>query len=200
MATQNSINAPLPIAAPKGGTGLVSPTIHGIMVAQGASPMVPIVLTDGQVLFGVTGADPTPRVFTAGTGISIDLSGAGIALITNSDPGSGGGLMPWVEVTTISQAFAVNTGYIMNNAALVTGTLPATAAVGDIIEVVGEGVGGWLVAQNASQEIRFGDVVTTNGVGGSLASTNAGDSIRLVCITANTTFRVISSVGNITYV
>jgi hypothetical protein len=72
--------------------------------------------------------------------------------------------------------------------------------VGDVIEIVGEGAGGWLIAQNASQEIRFGDVVTTNGVGGSLASTNAGDCISLVCITANTTWRVKNSVGNITYV
>lgn len=195
MATQNSINSPIPFAASKGGTGLVSPTIHGIMVAQGASPMVPIVLTDGQVLFGVTGADPTPRVITAGTGINVDLTTPGQAVISNTlSAGS------WVEVTTTTQAFAVNTSYIMNNAALVTGTLPATAAVGSVIEVVGEGAGGWLIAQNASQEIRFGDVVTTNGVTGSLASTNAGDVVRLVCITTDTIWRVISSVGNITYV
>lgn len=197
MATQNSINSPIPFAASKGGTGLVSPTIHGIMVGQGASPMNPIVLTDGQVLFGVTGADPTPRVITPGTGISIDLTTPGQAIITNT---GGSGSFPWTEATGTSVALTVNRGFIMNNAALVTGTLPATAAVGDVIEIVGEGAGGWLVAQNAAQEIRFGDIITTNGTGGSLASTNAGDCISLVCITANTTWRVKGSVGNITYV
>jgi hypothetical protein len=197
VATQNSINSPIPFAASKGGTGLVSPTAHGIMVGEGASPMNPIVLTDGQVLVGVTGADPTPRTLTAGTGIDVDLTTPGQVIFSNT---AGAATFPWTEVTGTSVALTVNRGFIMNNAALVTGTLPATAAVGDVIEIVGEGAGGWLIAQNASQEIRFGDVVTTNGVGGSLASTNAGDCISLVCITANTTFRVKNSVGNITYV
>lgn len=198
MATQNSINAPIPFATSKGGTGLVSPTQFGILVGNGSNPLTPIVLTDGQILVGETGAMPTARTLTAGTNVTIDLTIPGQAIFNATAGGSG--LMPWTEVTVTSQALAVDNGYIMNNAALVTGTLPATAAAGSIIEVVGEGAGGWLVAQNASQEIRFGDVVTTNGVGGSLASTNAGDAIRLLCITANTTWRVISSIGNITYV
>ena len=57
--------------------------------------------------------------------------------------GGGGGLLPWTEVTGSFQTIAVNNGYISNNAGLVVFTLPAVAAVGDIVEVAGEGAGGW---------------------------------------------------------
>lgn len=196
MATQNSINSPIPFAASKGGTGLVSPTIHGIMVAQGPSPMNPIVLTDGQVLFGVTGSDPTPRVLTPGTGISISLATPGQAIITNTG-GTGG---TTVDVVTGTQAVAVNTTYVTTNATLVTYTLPTVFAVGDTVEIIGEGAGGWLLAQPAGVGVKFGDVATTPGVAGSLASTDSGDVIRLKAIVANTMWRVVSSVGNITFV
>jgi hypothetical protein len=104
----------------------------------------------------------------------------------------------WTEVTGTTQALAVNNGYILNNASQVVATLPSTAAVGTMIEISGKGAGGWKVAQNASQLIRFGSSVTTTGTGGYLSSTNAYDCIRLLCIIANTTWIVLSSVGNIT--
>lgn len=106
----------------------------------------------------------------------------------------------WSEVTGTTQAAAVNRAYVVNNAALVTVTLPDTAAVGDIVRVIGKGAGGWLIAQNASENINFGTVTTTTGVGGSLASSHRYDCVELVCSVANTTWTVISSVGNITYV
>lgn len=106
----------------------------------------------------------------------------------------------WNEVTGTSQSAAVNNGYILNNSSLVTLTLPSTAAQGSIIEVAGKGSGGWKIAQNASQTIHFGNTNTTTGTGGSLASTNQYDSLTILCITANTDFIVLSSVGNITIV
>lgn len=166
------------------------------MVAQGAAPMNPIVLTDGQVLFGVTGADPTPRVITAGTGIALDLTTPGVALISNT--ASAGGAV--VDVVTSTQAVAVDTTYITTNATTVTYTLPGTFAVGDEVEIVGEGAGGWILAQPASVNVKFGDVGTTIGPTGSLSSTDPGDVIRLIAVVANTTWRVVSSVGNITFV
>jgi len=105
---------------------------------------------------------------------------------------------PWSEETGISVGMAVNSDYIANNAALVTLTLPAAAAVGDIISVVGKGAGGWLVAQNAGQTIHKAGASTTTGVGGSIASTAQYDSVEMVCITANTDFVVRSSEGTIT--
>src|SRR5208282_365050 len=51
----------------------------------------------------------------------------------------------WVTISGTTQAMATNTGYIPNNSSLVTGTLPSTAAVGDVIRVAGKGTGGWKV-------------------------------------------------------
>lgn len=112
---------------------------------------------------------------------------------------SGGGIT-WNEETTTSVTAVVNNGYVANNAGLVTVTIPTTAAVGDTVRVIGKGAGGWLIAQNASESINFGNVTTTVGVGGSLASTHRYDAVEIVCITANTTWNVVSSIGNITYV
>jgi len=106
----------------------------------------------------------------------------------------------WNDVTGTTQAMTVNNGYLADSASLVTLTLPSTAAFGTIIEVAGAGDGGWKVAQNSGQIIRFGNASTTLGTGGYLASTHTRDSIKLLCVTANTSFQVISSIGNITYV
>lgn len=106
----------------------------------------------------------------------------------------------WSEVTGTTQSMAVNNGYILNNAGVVTATLPTTAALGTIIEVAGKGAGGWTIAQNASQLIHYGSQVTTTGAGGSLSSSNQYDSVKLLCTVANTTWTVLSSQGNLTYV
>lgn len=106
----------------------------------------------------------------------------------------------WVEVTGTSQALAGGTGYVMNNAGLVTGTLPAACDFGDVIRVSGKGGGGWRISQNAGQTIHFIDTDTTTGVGGYLASTQQYDVIELLCVTANTDFVVQDVVGNITIV
>jgi hypothetical protein len=95
---------------------------------------------------------------------------------------------------------AVNNAYIANNAALVTLTLPDTAALGSVIEVVGKGAGGWKIAQNASEIIHFGNINTTTGTGGSLASTATYDAIRIVNTVANTEWTVLSVQGVITVV
>ena len=106
--------------------------------------------------------------------------------------------MTWTEVTGTSQSMAVNNGYIANNAALVTFTLPATASVGDIIAVSGSGAGGWKIAQNASQKIIWnaggtaGVNETTTGTGGHIDSSGRYDVIYLQCIVTDTTWKVLS--------
>jgi hypothetical protein len=98
-----------------------------------------------------------------------------------------GGALPWTDVTGTAQAMSANNGYSANNAALVTLTLLATSALGDVLEVLGKGAGGWRIAQNASQQIQNGvtGVGTTVGAGGSIDSTAQYATIRLRCITAN---------------
>ena len=109
-----------------------------------------------------------------------------------------GRYLKWTTITGTSQSASVNNAYITNNAGLVTVTLPTSATVGDRIEVVGKGAGGWRVAQNASQTIYFSSSSTTAGVTGRLDSTHQRDSIEIVCITANNDWQVIKAVGNIT--
>ncbi len=149
--------------------------------------------TDGQIPIGFSGANPSLATLTAGSGISI-VNGSGSITISSS---ATGGLV-WSEVTGTSQAMAVNHGYILNNAALVTATIPATAAIGDIIAVVGKGAGGWRIAQNGGDIIRIGSSNTTTGAGGRLDSTNQYDCIELVCITANDVWTARSVIGNLT--
>ena len=109
-----------------------------------------------------------------------------------------GGGYPWSEETGTSATLVVDTGVIANNASLVTLTLPSTAAVGTAISVQGKGAGLFRVGQNASQVIHFGSSDTTTGTGGHITATNRYDSVQLLCITANTDWAVLSSVGSFT--
>lgn len=137
-----------------------------------------------------TGSAAAPSEITLGTGLSF----AGTVLNASSvyTP------LPQTVVSGTSQAAAVNNGYITNNASLVTVTLPSTASVGQLVQVSGQGAGGWKIAQNSGQSIIFNANVTTVGVTGSLASSLTNDNLLLMSTVANTTWLVISSQGNIT--
>jgi hypothetical protein len=143
-------------------------------------------MTNGQILIGSTGATPVPATITGTLGITV-TNGAGTITISG-----GGGGYTWTEVTGTTQTMTANNGYITNNPALVTLTLPATAALGTTLSIAGKGAGGWKIAQNAGQEIFFGSSATTIGVTGYLQSTQQFDSIELLCITANTQWTVIT--------
>ncbi len=114
------------------------------------------------------------------------------------------GVMSWVsngsaavvDQTTTPVTPTANTTYIANTAGLLTFDIPATAAVGDIFEVVGQGAGGWLLQMNTGQVANLNGSPTS--AAGSLASTNRYNCIKLMCTVANTTFTVVSSSGVIT--
>ena len=63
------------------------------------------------------------------------------------------GTLPWQTVIGTAQAAAANTGYLADNAALVTVTLPAVASAGDIVRVTGVGAGGWALVPAAGQSV-----------------------------------------------
>jgi hypothetical protein len=102
----------------------------------------------------------------------------------------------WNDQTTTPVAAVAANGYSANNAGLVTINIPATVAFGTVFRVAGNGAGGWLVRFNTGQVANSSTGSTTSA--GSLASTNRYDCIELLCVTANTTFTVTSSFGNIT--
>lgn len=269
MAIQNSINASYPVNTESGGTGVISPTEHGVMVAQGSSPITTKVLTDGQLLIGSTGNDPVAASLSGGTNINI-TGGAGSVTVglngqvavanggtglgtlplnqiligngtgnvnsiglnngqivigatggaplagtltagfginisngTNSITISSTGIMPTVTVTGTTQTLSVNTKYLAANATGVTFTLPATSAVGDEILIMAKGplpLGSWTIAQLTGQTIYYGNQTTTTGTGGSISTTQARDTLRLMCVTANTEWQVMSSQGNMNVV
>lgn len=194
-----NIDLAAPVSVANGGTGATTLTAHGILVGEGTSAINPIVLTNGQLLIGSTGADPVAASLTAGANITI-TPGAGS--ITIASTASGG--ISWAKYTA-NQTMAANGGYIADsNVTQITFTLPAAAAVGDTYQVMADdnsGTNGWLVAQNAGQTIRVGNLVTTAGVAGKVyTGTGAGDWIEIVCTVANTNFVATVRQGSVNIV
>lgn len=137
---------------------------------------------------------------------SIGTGTAGQVLVSNgaaADPSFQTISLPFVfpwTVVTVNTNMAVNHGYIANNVAAVTLTLPAVAAVGDIVKVTGENTGGWIIAQNAGQTIFFGNSTggtssTTTGVTGTVASGAPRNYIELLCVAANNDWNILSING-----
>lgn len=189
MATNNMINTPEPFAASSGGTGVASPTAHGIMIAEGASAMTPLVLGAGQIPIGTTASDPVGATLTAGTGVSI-TSASGAVTINST-----GGGQTWSTITAATLAAAVNNTYVLNHSATpCVVTLPATAALGSKIGIRGlAGSGGWTATANTAQTIQFGTVASSSA--GSWTSANGNDTCDLECIVANTTWSLTNCVS-----
>ena len=139
--------------------------------------------------FAMSGAFTFTGNLTNNTAVTFPTSGT---LATTSQ------IITWNDVASGSQTLAVNQGYITNNgASLVTYTMPLVAAEGTIIEISGKSAGGWTIVYGTNQIIHLGNQSTTL-TSGSLASSNQWDYIKLLCVTANTTFNVIGGVGNFT--
>lgn len=156
------------------------------------NPVVNQMDTDGKILIAAT-AFPYIRAnfLTAGTGISITNGAGSISLAVST------GGFAWTDATNATYALAAQNGYITNRGGGVTYTLPANGTLGDVIKIVGK-AGLATIAQNAGQQICFGNDASTVGVGGSIVATDAGDCVSLRCITAgaNTVWRVENSMGN----
>lgn len=145
--------------------------------------------TDGQLLIGTTATNNyTLATLSQGANISI-TNGSGTITIAATDVN-----ISW-SAKSSGFAIAPKKGYICSSAA--TGTLPATAAVGDTYSLISASGAGWVVAQNTGQSIIFGNQTTTVS-SGTLAAVATGDAVTIVCITTNTGFAVLTSMGNIT--
>ena len=79
-----------------------------------------------------------------------DRSGFCLGKALTAFPGKGG----LTAVTaSASQSCASNTAYIANSASALTFTLPASPAIGDLVQVVGLGAGGFVVSKNTGQSL-----------------------------------------------
>lgn len=103
----------------------------------------------------------------------------------------------WSVITVASANASVNNGYVADRSATpVNITLPAVMAVGDVVEVLGLGTGGWSLIANTGQTIIYGN--QTSSTDGSWSSTLQNDNIQVKGLIANTVWEVTRSVGNLT--
>jgi len=70
----------------------------------------------------------------------------------------------WLTVNGTTAQAGSNLGFIVtNNTTPVTITLPASPSVGDTFKVAGVGAAGWILTQNAGQQILAGNLVSSVG-------------------------------------
>lgn len=172
-------------------TDLATANSAALVTSSTGVPVFSASMTNGQVILGSTGATPVAATIGSSGNITI-TSGAGTLTIGTSGLAS----FAWNDVAGTTQAAVANNGYIISNAGQTTVTIPATISQGSVIRIAGKGAAGWILQANTGQTIHFGSSATS--VAGSLTSINQWDSVEIVCVTANTTFTVISSVGNLT--
>ncbi len=110
---------------------------------------------------------------------------------------SSGPLFGWIVVNADTQ-MNVNTGYLINGAVPLNMTMPAAAAIGDIIRVACFGVNGMSVIMNGPQTLNFVDVSTSMGGQLDLLPTNGilRGALEIVCTAASVEFEMISGNGN----
>lgn len=176
-------------------------TIAGLSTANqgvlttgtGGVPVITALATNGQLIIGSTAGAPAAATLTAGLGVSIANGSNSITIAST------GGGFNWTDATNASYTVSAQNGYIADRSSLVTFTLPTNNALGDTINIVGKGSGGWTIVYTTGQFIQFGSSATTTTTG-NLASSNQFDCCELVCTTASASapiFSVVTSIGNL---
>lgn len=164
----NTATVPVPVTS--GGTGLATMTNAYSVVCSGSSAT--------SMLAPLNSLGSSGQVLTSN----------GVSAYPSWQAASGGGFT-WNAASGTTQAATAGNGYICTNSSVCTVTLPATAPVGSVVSVQGEGsTSGWILAPNSGQSIQVGQ---TNGTT-SVTAAAKYDSISVVCVVANTTWAVTS--------
>lgn len=145
-------------------------------------------------------ATSLPNSIITGRTAIITLPGTTGMILSSTTAGVTSWASPSLEIT-VDQAstpvtIVANMVYVANMGSLLTFNMPATAAVGDMFEIVGYGAGGWLLQASTGQVIHNSSSPTTSG--GSLASQNRYDCIKIRCVVANTIFVKVRVSGTLT--
>jgi len=91
------------------------------------------------------------------------------------------GSLEW-EIVSSNTSGEKNKGYLVNSLSLLSISLPLDAVVGDEIAVYGESSTTWRISQSVGQQVRVGNISTTNGNTGEILGREIGDGIHLVCV------------------
>lgn len=171
-------------------------TQHDLLIGGASNAITSLALTNGQLAIGNSGSDPSAATLTAGAGVTIANAAGSITI------SAAGTALTWVAETT---SFSANTnhGYAITNSGATTVTLPATASLGDTINIVGlpASTTAWVIQITGTGTMTLG--TTTGGGGGTLTATTAQDSATIVSTTtgtaqSNPNWQVIFAVGNLT--
>ncbi len=96
-----------------------------------------------------------------------------------------------IVITDTSQDVQSNTKYIPTNVALTSFQLSDTCEVGDVVEIVGQGAGGWSLLVGTGQTIKL----AASSAAVSIASAERYDAISITCVVQDTTWVVTSYVS-----
>ena len=148
----------------------------------------------GSVQLGGGGATPTEfstdGTFAGNSDAAVPTEKAVLTLVNAQPKGYTTSVL-----TADLDPLVIGTCYIMNDAVdLCSCVLPATAAVGDRIQIVGKGATGWKVTAAAGDTIVYGNLTTI--AGGYIASTHERDAKEFICTVADSEWQ-IPHVGNV---
>jgi len=184
-------NATLPATAPSAGKLLRSDATNWIS----STATYPDTVTAGDLLYA-SASNTVSSLAVGSTGQVLTVVAGAPAWAA----ATGGGLT-FNTVTTSTQAMAVNNTYYSTYAGTCVMTLPVSAAVGSIIEIITDTSHLIQIAQNSGQLIYCGALngvsqVTTTGTGGSITTVDPNTVIAIKCIVTDTTWTVIYANNN----
>ncbi len=159
-------------------TGIPAPNLTGILPDATLSPNVPLLSASSNNFLGNL------------TAVQYTGSGHGLTNVP--------GAFFWLTVNGTAAQASSNLGFIVtNNTTAVTITLPPSPSIGDTFKIAGVGAAGWILSQNAGQQILAGNLASSIGMnwvqrfgpgsGNFTGVASSADGTRLIAATSSAT-------------